>query len=339
MCFASGSFDNFAVCWEQAFQFHGVTPHQSPGHIRAESERADVAAPIIIEAADALSAFRVTDGTAICLVEGAGALQLREDGFNADRFLSAVQQMLGVHTIHMPLLYQDVEAAQAFLGAQGGQRLDRRPSSIISPPFDPETVLARSAVRLGSRARRRVRRFKKAALVFQELSAEPAIQALDRIEQRSWKSRCGQDMHSRHQFGAYAARLRSGELTMTAVMAQETPVAYRIDTCVGDVLFALKWSFDEAWHKTSPGFSLLAVDLPRRCQALGVAYADLFGSPDLLKDAVSTGERQRSEFVWPSGSVADGILAERHAHDSHTANAHAQGKSIRNAYDNNGELR
>jgi hypothetical protein len=115
-------------------------------------------------------------------------------------------------------------------------------------------------------------------------------------------------------------------------MAQETPIAYRIDTCVGGVLFALKWSFDEAWRRVSPGFSLLAVDLPRRCKILDVTHADLFGSPDLLKDAVSTGERQRCEFIWPSGPVADRILAERHAHDTRAAQALAQGKGIRTSY-------
>ena len=227
MCFTSGDFDSFAVRWEQAFRTHGVTPHQSPGHIRAESGRAGVAAPVIIEAAGALSAFRVANGTALCLVEGAGVLPLNEDIFDADHFLTAVRKRLGVHTIHMPLLYQDVEPAQAFFRVQGGNRLDRRPTPILSPPFDPETVQARSSARLGSRARRRITRFKKAGLVFQELSGEPAVRALDWVEQRSWKAACDQDMHSRHQFAAYAARLRSGELTLTAVMAKETPIDLR----------------------------------------------------------------------------------------------------------------
>jgi Acetyltransferase (GNAT) domain len=332
MCFESGGFESFAARWERAFQTYGTMPHQSPGHIRAESSRAGVAEPTVIEAGGVLSAFRVKNGTALCLVEGAGVLPAREGTFDPDWFLSTVRQRLGVDTIHIPLLYPDVDTAQALLRAQGVARLERLPTLVMAPPFDQGTILARCSARLGSRARRRICRFRRAGLVFQELAGDPAIRALDLIEQRSWKATCRQDMHSRDQFAAYAARLRSGELSMTAVMAQETPIAYRIDAHVRGILFALKWSFDEAWRRVSPGFVLLAVNLPWRCEALGVKYADLFGSPDLLKGALSTGERRRIECAWPAGPAAERLLAERRTHDTRAAQAHAQGNSIRSSY-------
>jgi hypothetical protein len=193
-------------------------------------------------------------------------------------------------------------------------------------------VLARAATRIGSQALRRVDHFTKAGLSFRELAPGPAIAALDRIERRSWKAQYAQDMRSRNQFDAYAARLWSRELTLTAAMAADEAIAYRIDCHIGHVLFALKWSFDEAWRRVSPGFLLLAFVLPQRCAALNVRLVDLFGSPDTLKDAISTDSRDRVDLVWPRGPIANDILAERQLHDQLAARSHAQGQGIRNAY-------
>ncbi len=48
MQIALGTFDAFADRWEYAFRANGVTPHQSPGFIRAESCRRDIAADVAI---------------------------------------------------------------------------------------------------------------------------------------------------------------------------------------------------------------------------------------------------------------------------------------------------
>ena len=48
MQIALGTFDAFADRWKQAFRATGVTPHQSPGYIRAESCRRDIDADVAI---------------------------------------------------------------------------------------------------------------------------------------------------------------------------------------------------------------------------------------------------------------------------------------------------
>ena len=92
----SGSFELFATCWQRSFQAFGSTPHQSLGHIHAESCRTGIAKPTLIETEGAISAFRVTNWTAQCLVEGAGVLQTGDGSFNARKFLIFAQRQLNV---------------------------------------------------------------------------------------------------------------------------------------------------------------------------------------------------------------------------------------------------
>ena len=332
MRIASGTFEAFADRWECAFRLSGATPHQSPGHIRAESRRHDAAAPVVIEAGGALSAFRRNGRLASCLIEGAGALTTGETPFSPRVLLDSVRERLDVETVHIPLLYPDLPLARALLEVEDAARLERRPSVIMAPPFDADTIQTRCEARLGSRARRRLVRFDNAGPVFERLVGAAAIEVLDVIERRCWKAAFGQDMHSRGQFEAYANRLSAGDLSLSAAIAAGTPIAYRLETMVGWTLFALKWSFDEAWRRVSPGFALLVVDLPARCRETGANLVDLFGSPDQLKDALSTGFRRRVELAWPAGPLARNILQEVRAHDARNEAAYARGESIRAAY-------
>lgn len=312
--------------WAEAFRRYGVVPHQSPVFAGAGAPLA------VVDGGSCLSAFEVHGRVARCFMQGAACLPLGGDALDGEALLARALGALSVDVVHLPLLYEDIRTAMAFASVPGCARLARRPSPVVGWSLRGGDVWPRCEARLGSRARRRRRRFERAGLETRTLSGEDAVCAVSRIEARSWKATAGQDMHRRGQLWFYVGLVRSGVVETRVVCAGDEPVAYRMDVTVGRTVFCLKWSFDERFRAASPGFYLIAVDLPEFYGGRDVEVIDLFGAPDALKDAVSSGSRPRFDVAWPAGPAADAVLAERAEHDRAAVNAYHAGRGIRASY-------
>lgn len=194
-------------------------------------------------------------------------------------------------------------------------------------------LMARVRERYGSRADRQWRRFENAGLAVATVAGKPAVEVLDRIERASWKTKAGQSMHEREdQFALYCTLIERGVADLEVVYDGLSPVAYRLDTKIGRVVTCLKWSYDDRYRRFSPGFHLLTTDLVRRWSGADLARVDLFGSPDLLKRLISTGERRRFDLAWPDASVAQDLRLERISFDAKIRASYEAGRGIREHY-------
>lgn len=306
-------------------------PHQLSGALRAFLATVSPQ-PVIVAEDSAISSFAVGGGLGRCFVQGAGALGELAGGTDAFDFLSSVQRELDVQAIYFPLLYGDISIAQSLLQAQGGRRLRRRPSPVIDWELGGADVWARCERKLGSRARRRRRRFEASGAEIVTLEGPRAVRSMLTVEQGSWKTGASQDMISRGQADFYAALLRSSEASLRVALESDEPIAYRLDMRVRNIVYCLKWSYVDDYRALSPGFYLLAVDLVDCYRNDGVVLVDLFGAPDMLKSALASGDRERFDLVWPDGAKARRLLAERAQHDKIAAEAYNRGDGIRRTY-------
>lgn len=94
----------------------------------------------------------------------------------------------------------------------------------------------------------------------------------------------------------------------------------------------LKWSYDEAYQRHSPGFYLLTKRLVQRWGGTDLDSVDLFGSPDRLKDLLSTHQAARFDLAWPPGPAADELRAERTEFDHRVWENHQAGHGVRHFY-------
>lgn len=316
--------------WQQAYRQAGRVPCQHPEFVRASAAGES---PVHFESGVLLSAFvRRGPDRADCLVAGAGGFLGEDTAQNVGPWLVETRAALAVDILYFPLLYPDLTTARRLLAAPSGRRLERRPSPVIDWSRRGEDLFRRCEERLGSRARRRRQRFERAGLAVRWLEPTESRYALDYVERRSWKADCGQDMHGRGQFDLYAQLAKTGAATIRAVFDGPHPVAYRLDMRAGEVVYCVKWSFDETYRSVSPGFYLLACDLPVSYPDRSVTTIDLYGSPDTLKGALASGVRQRWDLAWPDGSVATRILDERQAHDAAQEQVYRRSGGIREAY-------
>ena len=287
---------------------------------------------MLLDVGHSVSAFSVERKLATCFVQGAGLMATGDGPVDVIEFLEVARGQLGVEAVYFPLLYEDVQDAQALLSSNSGRMLRRRPSPVISWHDGGADVWDRCVRRLGSRARRRRTKFEGRRLQVRTVDGGLAADIVESIERSSWKAPLGQDMVSRGQIGFYRRLIETGEPLIRVAFDDERAVAYRLDLTVGRNIYCLKWSFDEQMRSVSPGFYLLAVDLAECYSTADVDAVDLFGAPDLLKDTLSTGERSRIDLVWPGGRVAASVLSERGAHDRINAAIHASGVGVRDAY-------
>jgi hypothetical protein len=215
---------------------------------------------------------------------------------------------------------------------------ERLPCPIVGPPFAPEHVWQTVCQRYGSRANRQKMKFEK------NLKVEPPYrgsirQAIARIELNSWKHKYKQDMLSReNQLEFYISLIESGVATVKfACDATGIPVAFRIDARVVDVLYVLKWSYDDNYKQFSPGFYLLTVDLFKNLATDGrekYQYIDLYGSPDSLKDTIKTSELSRIDYYLASNLEQVQALSHKRQQFDEKMNQNYQNKnSIKKAFE------
>lgn len=306
--------------------------HQSADYAAAVDAGAD---PVHVAVHNGLiSAFVVRGQRADCLFTdrpyAGGGETADRAGRDFAGLADAVRSELGVGLVYFPLLGS---AAADSARSAGFAAWERLPSPYVGWSDRGAGLAARVRDRYGSRADRQWRRFDGAGLTTRTVTGAAAVEVLDRVERASWKTSAGQSMHHREdQFALYSGLIERGAAELDAVYDGSTPVAYRLDTRAGGVVACLKWSYDERYRRYSPGFHLLTTGLVRRWSGTRLERVDLFGSPDLLKRLIATGERRRFDLAWPDGPAAADLRRERTAFDATIRAAYEAGHGIRRHY-------
>ncbi len=247
--------------------------------------------------------------------------------------LEAIRSNLAVDVLWFPLICMDMPGTCELAALRGAAVSNRRPSPTISWSTNGGGVWNRAHNNLGRRAERRRRAFETLGLECREVEdADLVIEFVAQIERSSWKATCKQDMFSRDQFSLYSSLVRRGVLRAVMVFDGDRPVAYRLDGRSGKTLFCVKWSYDEAHARASPGFYLIAVDLAQRYRGSDITRIDLFGGSDSLKESVMTGSRHRVDIAWPNGERADELLLRGLEHDAIVENHLKTGRGLRHLY-------
>lgn len=247
--------------------------------------------------------------------------------------LESLRRRLNVDVLWFPLLCEDAVGTRTLLAAAGVVVSRRRPSPVIDWTLDECSVWRRTCERLGSRAERQWRAFKRRDFCVHAIEdPEEAVRFVEHVERRSWKTSCQQDMISRRQFSLYAALIRDRVLNTVGATDKGQPVAYRLDGRAAETLFCVKWSYDEKYRNASPGFALLTRDLPERYRDSSLRRVDLFGGRDLLKELIMTGTRSRVDVAFPSGYLSGHLLQRGRELDAAIEANLRSGRGLRSLY-------
>jgi hypothetical protein len=113
----------------------------------------------------------------------------------------------------------------------------------------------------------------------------------------------------------------------------EEAVAYRIDSQTKEILYVLKWSYDEKYTDCSPGFYLLTVDLFKKYSQKQFEYIDLYGSPDMLKNLLETNRLERLDICYSTDpNEVEIIRNERIKFDEKIFNNYKKQKSLKGLF-------
>lgn len=246
--------------------------------------------------------------------------------------LETTRTKTGGGWLYLPLLY-DSPTLRQFIDSLPGIGVWSRPASPFVDWSDRgRDVWARVVSRLGRQALRRRVRFEN-LLEHRRVVGETAFEVMLEVESKSWKARFGRDIVQTRQAHICQALLSLGLAEVSAAYDGMRPVAYRLDLRRGDVVYVLKWSFDEAYARYSPGFYLLTLGLSQRWGKEEIGRIDLWGGPDMLKSTVETGRTGRLDLVWPAGGrVVSELKEERRAHDRANMENTNLGRGVRWLY-------
>jgi len=169
------------------------------------------------------------------------------------------------------------------------------------------------------------------------LTSDEAEAVIRSVELSSWKYTCKQDMISRNQIQYYMHLIKNKIISVTALLskADNDPIAYRIDSLINDTVFVIKWSYNMAYAKLSPGSFLATRELFMHYSNNEIAVFNLYGSPDSLKDRIENDRVNRIDLVFVNGqqlSVVEELKCERIAHDQRISKAYENRQSIQSIY-------
>ncbi len=235
-----------------------------------------------------------------------------------EKYIQDVKNFLEATTLYFPLVYKIDGARPIFAQNAFTALYDRLSSPIINGELKKETMWRRVVERYGSRAERQRKLF-DSMLHVESFTGVDVSEYLTQVEKKSWKKIYNQDMLSRdNQIVYYSQIIKSGLAKVSfAFTEKKIPVAYRITVNVNNILYVLKWSYDEAFKKYSPGFYLLTIDLFSSVDDIKYEYIDLYGSPDKLKDLMQTEKLARVDVYWSENPKEVCLISqERLAHDT-----------------------
>lgn len=302
--------------WQRLFARHGTSITQHPRFAAAAAEHS-TGNVMVLHHEEGVAVFSVTGDSATSLFTGTPQLGSRISARQVATALDCAE-------LYWPLL-----DGQAPAGATTWERL---PSPFVDWSNRGADLLRRVRDRHGSQADRKWRRFEAGGLTIRLQVADPQADVRE-IERRSWKASAGQAMHQRGQLGLYSTLLSEGIAAADIAYLGDRPVAYRIDTQVGDEVACLKWSFDERFRRFSPGFYLLTVGLQLRYSDSSLERIDLHGSPDTLKALLATDSRPRLDAAWATDHErVSRLRRERRLHDERIRQMWVARKGVRHAY-------
>lgn len=155
------------------------------------------------------------------------------------------------------------------------------------------------------------------------------------IENKSWKSKFGQDMVTHEDKLIYYTELiKSGlaEVTFLFDKKDNTPIAYRIDASVRDKIFQLKTSFNEQYKKYSPGTYLIVYDIIKYYKEKDYKEIDLYGGPNLVKDIVENRRVERYDFCYGDINIVKELKIKRENWDKKNFENFQKSQAIRKIY-------
>jgi hypothetical protein len=233
--------------------------------------------------------------------------------------------------VYLPLVAGEYAAA-----AEGPDWLvwTRPPNSLIDWSAQGQDLRERVRDRGGSQPERKARLIHRDRLTIDHgRTGDQAVADVLTVDDRSWKADCGDSMRLRgSQWALYGELLRQGVVSACFLRHGDRPVAFRLDSRVKDRVACLKWSYDMADKRYSPGTYLLTEGLRTRWSGHAIRVIDLCGGPDPLKDLLYS-ERPARVDLW-HGDVETGRAraAERQALDARVAAARDQGRGLRHAF-------
>jgi hypothetical protein len=315
--------------WQALYAAAGSRVQQSPDYAAAlQHSGEDVAVAI---AGDAVAVLTVAEGRATMACADIPVLSPgpANPSIVAD-VLTRAHQVTGL-PVYMPL----ADPSYAMLAPLGSFRMwERSPNSVIDWSRDGDGLLGRVRERGGSQAVRKRQMIERDGLALDTgRHGEDAARDMLAVDDRSWKAAAGQGMRQRgHQAGLYSRLISQGTATVTFLRHRGEPVAFRIDARADDRLACLKWSYDQAYARYSPGAYLLTVGLLAEWTGRGITVIDLFGGPDHLKNLVYSHRVPRIDAWYGDDKAGAALEEERLAFDARLRATLQAGKGLRHAF-------
>lgn len=251
-----------------------------------------------------------------------------------ERYLSNVKKQLKAKVLYFPQVYMTDIYTKYLLKIDNCYHWNRLPSPIINRDYSEDIIWKRLISRYDSRAEKQKKFFEK-NLSCKILTDNNYYDQIARIEINSWKRSHHQDMLSRdNQIVYYSHIVESGLANITfAYNSEDVPIAFRIDAISNNILYVIKWSYDENFKKYSPGFYLLTVDLFRSYKGRRFKFIDLYGSPDLLKNLIENDRLKRIDVCFSKDAdLVNSIKKNRISYDRKALNNYKKKQSIRKIF-------
>ncbi|MFE7117748.1 GNAT family N-acetyltransferase [Streptomyces sp. NPDC057654] len=321
--------------WRALYARYGTRIQQSPAYAEAlhgAGERLLVAVgrdTVVVFVRDATTLQTVCNDVPILSAEPAGRRQL-------PALLARVRRATGL-SVYAPLVAAEYVGVPEGSGGREGEEFrawPRPPNSVVDWSLEGVDLWPRALGRGTSQLARKRRLVERDGLVLDPgRSGAVAVRDMLAVDDSSWKAARGQSMRQRGtQSEVYGGLVRDGVLTVTFLRDRGRPAAFRLDGRVKDRLTCLKWSYDEAYRRYSPGLYLLTFGLTRQWSGTGIRTVDLFGSPDALKDLLYSARTRRADLWCGNPELGAERAAERRRLDALTSRAWKTGRGIRHAY-------
>lgn len=149
-------------------------------------------------------------------------------------------------------------------------------------------------------SQRNKNKFEKIGII-KNIKGKDATEIISSVEKQSWKSKVGQDMVTQKEKLIYYNELiknGTAEITVAFDKEKNNPIAYRIDSFIGNRAIQLKTSFDERYKKYSPGTYLTLYDTIKYYKEKEFDSIDLFGGPNVIKDTIETERIERYDMCY-----------------------------------------
>jgi hypothetical protein len=318
-----------AARWQRLYERSGCRIQQSPSYAAALHDSGERV--LVALTGDVLAVLTVEENLATM---ACGDIPVLASGVptpeQAAAMIRGVRRLTGL-SVYAPL----VDAPYAAMAALMPTRIwGRSPNSTIDWASDGADMLARARSRGGSQVDRKRRLIERDGLVLDPSGIGiTAVREMLDIDDRSWKAAAGQGLRQRgRQAAFYSALVMRGAVTVSFLRHNGTPVAFRIDARVAGRLMCLKWSYDQAYARYSPGVFLLTTGLVAEWSGRGIRTVDLCGGPDRMKELIYSDQSPRIDAWYGDSKMGRDLEEERLTFDARLSAALQEGRGLRHVF-------